>query len=105
MQIGPLSFPRLHPRPRASIVLRARMNPYQAEGKLERARGNVLHMYERPLRVSILIIIYAVARGSDIIIVRAVGYEDSIDEDYAGYSARGTKPFRGPALYLASREH
>lgn len=38
MQIGPLSFsfPRLHPRPRASIVLRARMNPYQAEGKRER---------------------------------------------------------------------
>lgn len=35
---------------------------------------------------SILIIIYAVARGSDIIIVRT--RVDSIDEDYAGYSPR-----------------
>lgn len=49
---------------------------------------------------SILIIIYAVARGSDIIIVRTRA--DSIDEDYAGYSPCGTNRCRAPT---SSREH
>lgn len=102
MQIRILSFPRLHPRPRASIVLRARTNPYEAGGgELEL----VLHMYERPLQVKY--INNNIRGGSGIRYnYTSVRFATKIASTKITLATRQEGQNRsGPALYLASREH
>lgn len=101
MQIRPLFRSAVGAPPPSSGVHcapQARMNAYTPGN----SSTGTCYTYERAPRVSILIIIYAVARGSDIIIVRG-SLGDSIDEDYAGYSTRETKPFRGSFILSEPR--